>query len=111
LTIGAEGGSGFVKSKEGQDEQEGFRVEFKIVGPIKRSTLGEKHPDYEWEATNDVRYWSFCTRMQAERLERSFVAEFPWSGAGRAVVMERRFSTTSYDEHCLAISRLLRSDL
>ncbi len=93
-----------MKSKDGQDEPTGFRIEFRLVGPMKRSTLGEKQPDREWEATNDVRYWSFCTRMQAERLGCSFAAEFPWGRARRMVAMERRFSATSYDEHCLIVA-------
>ena len=88
-------------STKRKDEQPSFRVEFKIVGPIKRSTLEEAHPDREWETTNDLRYWSFCTRMQAGRLLRSLTAEMPWSSDGRRIVMERRFSETSYDEHCL----------
>jgi hypothetical protein len=88
----------------GDDSPSGLRFEFRIVGPIKRSTLGEKYPDREWEATNDVRYWSFCSRIQIERLRRSFVAEMPWSNESRVVVMERRFSETSYDEHCLIVA-------
>lgn len=89
---------------ESQERQEDFRFEARVVGPIQRSTLEEKHPDREWEATNDVRYWSYCTRMQAERLGRSFSLELPWNRSQRTVVMERRFSTTSYDEHCLVVA-------
>jgi hypothetical protein len=87
-----------------EDERAGFRLECRIVGPIKRSTLEEKHPDREWETTTDLRYWAFCTRMQAGRLCRSFNAEMPWSSTGRVLVMERRFSETSYDEHCLVVA-------
>jgi hypothetical protein len=87
-----------------EDEQSGFRLEVRIVGPIKRSTLEEKHPDREWETTNDVRYWSYCTLAQAGRLVRSFAAEMPWNSSGRRIVMERRFSETSYDEHCLVVA-------
>lgn len=88
----------------GDDSSSGMRIKLRIVGPIKRSTLAEKQPDREWEATNDVRYWSFCSRIQVERLRRSFVAEMPWSSVTRVIVMERRFSETSYDEHCLVVA-------
>jgi hypothetical protein len=93
-----------METKETEDEQPGFLLECRIVGPIKRSTLEEKHPDRDWETTTDVRYWAFCTRTQAGRLFRSFAAEIPWSSIGRRIVMERRFSETSYDEHCLIVA-------
>jgi hypothetical protein len=93
-----------MKSKESTDEQSGYRVEFRIVGPIKRSTLATNYVDREWEATSDVRYWAFCTRKQAGRLLLSFAAEMPWRHDGRRIVQERRFSETSYDEHCLAVA-------
>lgn len=93
-----------MKLKDSKDEQSGYQVEFRVVGPIKRSTLETKPVDRVWEAASDVRYWSFCTRMQAGRLLRSFAAEMPWSSRGRSIVMERRFSETSYDDHCLAVA-------
>jgi hypothetical protein len=93
-----------METKDSEDEPPGFCLELEIVGPVKRSTLEEKHPDREWETTSDVRYWAFCTRTQASRLVRSFGAEMPWSNSGRSIVRERRFAETSYDEHCLAVA-------
>jgi hypothetical protein len=93
-----------MEKKDSDDERPGLSLELRIVGPIKRSTLEEKYPDREWETTSDVRYWAFCARTQAARLCRSFSAEMPWSSTGRRIVIERRFSETSYDEHCLAVA-------
>jgi len=80
-----------------------FEVEFQFVGPLKRSTLETGHPDPEWEALGDVLYWSFSSRLQADRLRRSFLAELSW-WAGLYVFRRKRFSTTSYDEHCLMVA-------
>lgn len=82
----------------------GLRLVFTIVGPIKRSTLETKHPRREWEAVSDVRNWAFCTRLQAERLRTSATAEMPWQSGHRVILTERRFATTSYDEHCLIVA-------
>jgi hypothetical protein len=43
-----------METQETEDERPGFRLECRIVGPIKRSTLEEKHPDREWEAATDL---------------------------------------------------------
>jgi len=80
-----------------------FEFKFKIVGPLKRSTLEAGHPDPEWEALTDVVHWSFCSRLQAERLGKSFLAEVPW-WSGLFAFQRKRFSTTSYDEHCLMVA-------
>ncbi len=87
------------------DLNDGSRVQMKMVGPLKRSTFERHQPDPEWESVTDVRHWSWCCRLQADRLRTSFLAEFPWQSVRKHhVPQERRFSTTSYDEHCLFVA-------
>lgn len=83
----------------------GSWVQLKLAGAVKRSTLETSQPDPEWEAVSDVRNWSWCCRLQAERLRSSFRAEFPWSSKPRQdLSQERRFATTSYDVHCFLVA-------
>src|ERR1044071_4215746 len=88
--------------EQGKAATEPMVVEFEIVGPLKRSTLETGHPDPEWEALTDILNWSWCSRLQADRLKCSFLQEAPW---GRPYVHQRkRFATTSYDEHCFMVA-------
>ncbi len=85
--------------------KDGSKVQMKMVGPLKRSTFEKNQPDPEWESVSDVRHWSWCCRVQLDRLRTSFLAEFPWRSVRKHdVPQERRFSTTSYDEHCLFVA-------
>ena len=75
-----------------------FKIESR--GPIKRSTLELSYPDPEWESLTDVRYWCWCTRLQADRLPRSAFADLQ----SRDVPSFRRenlSATASYHEHGL----------
>ena len=85
-----------------------FKIE--IRGPLKRSTLEPDYPDPEWEKLTDVRYWCWCTRLQADRLRRSALASFPFGG-GPPSRRENLSATASYDEHCLmaAARNLMRA--
>src|SRR6476659_7192656 len=88
---------------EDANSSEGIQIRFEIVGPIKSSTLEQQHPDPEWEALSDVLYWSYCCRLQARRLQRSFIAQFPIGG--RLFAFQRKLSlTTSFDEHSFVVA-------
>jgi hypothetical protein len=89
-------------NEEVRDSQT-IRLEGRIVGPIRRSTLGTDHPDPEWQSVGDVLYWSFCCRLQATRLAQSFMSEFPF-GKRLYTFQRKRFATTSFDEHNLVIA-------
>lgn len=98
---------------------DGLTVRFKISGSLKRSTLERDHPDPEWERLTDAQWWTFCTRLQAERLGDSLRSEFP-IGSTLYWISRKLFATTSYDLHCLlvaggnlerAIQRLKNRDL
>jgi hypothetical protein len=80
-----------------------IRLEARIVGPLRRSTLETDHPDPEWQSLGDVLYWSFCCRLEATRLAQSFMSEFPL-GKRLYVFQRKRFATTSFDEHALVIA-------
>lgn len=78
-----------------------MRVQFQIVGSLKRSTLDRSYPDPEWQALTDVLQWSWSCRLQASRLRRSFLKEL--TPRQELYVFEwRHLSATSYDDHCLA---------
>lgn len=80
-----------------------IRLEARIVGPLRRSTLETDHPDPEWQSLGDVHYWSFCCRLQAVRLAQSFMSEFPL-GKRPYTFQRKRFATTSFDEHAFVIA-------
>lgn len=75
----------------------------KLVGPLRRSTFERGEVDREWSAVSDVVYWASSCRLQAHRLVSSYVSEFTAFGK-RLVVAQRMFSTTSYDQHCMAVA-------
>jgi hypothetical protein len=79
-------------------------IRLELVGPLKRTTLEKGYVDPEWQALGDLVYWSWCCRLQAVRLRASLLAEFGAWGMGRKVASERRFSSTSYDEHAIAVA-------
>lgn len=80
-----------------------IKIEARIVGPLRRSTLETDHPDPEWQSLGDVLYWSFCCRLQANRLAQSFMSEFPL-GKRLYAFQRKRFATTSFDEHALVLA-------
>lgn len=80
-----------------------MRIEGRIVGPLRRSTLETDHPDPEWQSLGDVLYWSASCRLQATRLAQSFRSEFP-IGTRLYVFQRKRFVSTSFDEHALTIA-------
>lgn len=90
-----------VDSPEGETQP--LRLTFRIVGPIRSSTLERDHPDPEWQALSDLLYWSWCCRLQAGRLRHSFLAQFP-SGTRRYVEQRYLFATTSFDEHAFTVA-------
>lgn len=84
-------------------EKQPLRLTFRIVGPIRSSTLERDHPDPEWQALSDLLYWSWCCRLQASRLRHSFLAQFP---LGKRPYVRQRylFATTSFDEHAFTVA-------
>lgn len=79
-------------------------VTFKIVGPMKRSTLGRESVEPVERATNDILHWSWSTRLQVERLRASLASEFETWNAKPRVRSRRGFSRTSYDEHLVFVA-------
>ncbi len=89
--------------KEDCDSYPSLVLQFQIVGPIKSSTLELDHPDPEWQGLSDLLYWSYCCRLQAVRLQRSFIAQFPVGG--RLYTSQRKlFMATSFDEHSFFVA-------
>jgi len=80
------------------------KVTLQVVGPMKRSTFQEEHPDPVEEAINDILHWSWSTRLQMHRFGQSLRAEFKAWGARPQVRARRQFSSTSYDEHVLLVA-------
>lgn len=76
---------------------------YQAMGPVIRSTHEEMHPDSEWQAVNDVLYWSWCLRLQASRLRSGVDAELT-SAAKLYAWQRKRFATTSFDEHGLVVA-------
>ena len=80
-----------------------IRVVFKLVGPLKRSTLDRADPDPAKQALDDVLFWLWSSRVQITRLRRSFLRELPKRPVPR-LTSRRRFARTSYDEHSFLIA-------
>lgn len=92
-----------VTESEDGSSSPGFRLQLQIVGPIKSSTLELDHPDPEWQGLSDLLYWSYCCRLQAVRLQRSFIAQFP-VGERLYTFQRKLFMATSFDEHSFFVA-------
>jgi hypothetical protein len=78
-----------------------FRVTFKIVGPLKRSTFSSEAPDPTEELLNDLFHWSSSVRRQIRRLGQDVRDELAAWGSNRKLHARRHFSATSCDEQLL----------
>jgi hypothetical protein len=82
-------------------EEKTFRVTFRVVGPITRSTLERNAPPPpDQEALQDLRTWLYGTRLQIQRVRRARNAEW----LGPVATRPRRFLRTSFDEHMLLVA-------
>lgn len=81
-----------------------FELKLKVVGAMKRSTLGRQSTDPIERATNDILHWSWSTRLQIDRLRSSLGAEFAAWNLKPQVRSRRHFSTTSFDEHVVLVA-------
>jgi hypothetical protein len=83
--------------------QKTITVTFKLIGPLKRSTIGSADPDPAKQALDDALFWLWSSRLQMTRLRGSFLRELPRKGVP-PLASRRRFARTSYDEHSLLVA-------
>lgn len=78
-----------------------FTVTFKSVGPVTRTTVGERNPDPKREALGDVLHWIWSWHLQVDRLQESTLRE---TGKGTQLESRKVSSRTSYEEHMLSVA-------